>query len=205
MVWTPFGDEIGPQSQGRTILSEFLTWFLDQMGLVDPTEIGVHFETQAPAAEWSAVTSTVEFLGEKIQSGQIRSYARLLGGGPVEPIPAAKWEMDSFLERFRTSAFDPARWTDPTAPPTHYIFLSNDELGRFWEEWSATPEPKVETTPEEADLAVLRLPEVVALTSLSRSTIYSKIARGQFPRPVKLSERASAWRKAEVQAWLEKL
>lgn len=52
---------------------------------------------------------------------------------------------------------------------------------------------------------LLRLPEVIARTGLSRSEIYRRIAANppSFPAPVKLGERASAWPEHEVTAWCE--
>ena len=47
-----------------------------------------------------------------------------------------------------------------------------------------------------------RLPAVLARTGLSRSTIYKKMAEGDFPRAVKLSERAVAWSAAAVTHWI---
>lgn len=47
----------------------------------------------------------------------------------------------------------------------------------------------------------LRLRDVIRRIGLSRTTIYRLIGDGRFPAPVKLSERASAWRLGEVQAW----
>ena len=49
---------------------------------------------------------------------------------------------------------------------------------------------------------LLRISEVVALTGLSRSTIYEWSADGRFPPPVRLSGRAVRWVEAEVEAWL---
>jgi prophage regulatory protein len=49
----------------------------------------------------------------------------------------------------------------------------------------------------------LRLPTVIERTGLSRSSIYRLVQLGRFPAPVKLSERASAWRESDVVAWLE--
>ncbi len=49
---------------------------------------------------------------------------------------------------------------------------------------------------------LLRLPEVEDTTGLKRSTIYQKAKQGLFPKPVKLTERSSAWRESEVQAWV---
>lgn len=52
--------------------------------------------------------------------------------------------------------------------------------------------------------AFLRLPEVMALTGLARSTVYALASRGDFPPPVKLGNtRASAWPSDEIAAWLE--
>jgi len=50
---------------------------------------------------------------------------------------------------------------------------------------------------------LLRLPEVQRLSGLSRSSIYRLEAGGDFPARVKLSERATAWRAAEVFEWLD--
>lgn len=49
---------------------------------------------------------------------------------------------------------------------------------------------------------ILRLPEVVKNTGLSRSTIYLRISQGRFPKPVCLGGRAVGWLEAEVQEWL---
>ncbi len=46
-------------------------------------------------------------------------------------------------------------------------------------------------------------PQVQEIIPYSRSTIYSLIAAGDFPAPVKLGPRASAWVKSEVEAWAE--
>jgi prophage regulatory protein len=52
-------------------------------------------------------------------------------------------------------------------------------------------------------LKLLRLPEVKLLVGLSRSTLYLKIARGEFPAPIKLGGRAVAWIAHEIQDWVE--
>ena len=48
----------------------------------------------------------------------------------------------------------------------------------------------------------LRLPEVLARTGLSRSTIYVRLDHGRFPRPVSLGRRAVGWIEAEVDEWI---
>ncbi|MGH8290608.1 MAG: helix-turn-helix transcriptional regulator [Steroidobacteraceae bacterium] len=50
---------------------------------------------------------------------------------------------------------------------------------------------------------MLRLRQVEELSGLSRDSIYRLGKAGKFPRPVKVSERASRWSEAEVVAWRE--
>lgn len=52
-------------------------------------------------------------------------------------------------------------------------------------------------------ISVLRLPEVKNRTGLSRSTIYLRVAKGNFPKPVSLGGRAVGWVEAEVTQWLQ--
>lgn len=50
---------------------------------------------------------------------------------------------------------------------------------------------------------ILRLPEVMSRTGLSRSTIYLRISQGTFPKPVNLGARAVGWIEEEIQEWLQ--
>lgn len=50
---------------------------------------------------------------------------------------------------------------------------------------------------------ILRLPAVKARTGLSRSTIYLRMSRGSFPKPITLGGRAVGWIEAEVNDWLK--
>jgi prophage regulatory protein len=50
---------------------------------------------------------------------------------------------------------------------------------------------------------IMRLPEVKAMTGLSRSTIYFRIAEGTFPKQVGLGGRAVGWLEHEIQEWLQ--
>ncbi len=60
----------------------------------------------------------------------------------------------------------------------------------------------IHPTKDAGHLALLRLPEVRRRTGRSRSEIYRGVAAGTFPKPVKLSERSSAWPEHEVAAWI---
>lgn len=49
---------------------------------------------------------------------------------------------------------------------------------------------------------ILKLPEVMKATALSRSSIYAFVNKSKFPAPVKLSERAVGWLSSEIDGWL---
>ncbi len=49
---------------------------------------------------------------------------------------------------------------------------------------------------------ILRLPSVKTRTGLSRSTIYLRIAKGDFPKPVSLGGRAVGWLESDIESWL---
>jgi len=51
------------------------------------------------------------------------------------------------------------------------------------------------------DVAFIRLPEVKAVTGLSKTTIYELIRVKDFPAPVRLGPRVVAWVKSEVRQW----
>jgi prophage regulatory protein len=50
---------------------------------------------------------------------------------------------------------------------------------------------------------VQRLPSVIERTGLSRSSIYLRVSRGDFPKPIALGERAVGWLEEDVSRWLE--
>lgn len=52
---------------------------------------------------------------------------------------------------------------------------------------------------------IYRLPEVIALTGLSRSSIYARVSSNEFPKPVKLGRRAIGWSEQSLIAWQAKV
>lgn len=48
--------------------------------------------------------------------------------------------------------------------------------------------------------AILRLPDVLRRNGMSRSTIYARIANGEFPAPVSIGTRAVGWPAHEIDA-----
>lgn len=49
---------------------------------------------------------------------------------------------------------------------------------------------------------IIRLPEVMHKTGLSRSSIYKMIEDKQFPRQIRLGARSVGWVNSEVDDWL---
>jgi prophage regulatory protein len=50
---------------------------------------------------------------------------------------------------------------------------------------------------------LLRLPAVLEVTGLARSTVYRMVAAHTFPAPVRVAKRAVAWRHDDVRQWSE--
>ncbi len=50
---------------------------------------------------------------------------------------------------------------------------------------------------------ISRIGTVSKMTGLPKSSIYRKVADGEFPKPVKLGERSSGWVTQEIQDWLD--
>lgn len=158
--------------------------------------------------------------------GHIKSWARPFGGGqPVELKPGF-WELDDFQQRFASSAIDVLRPFDPDAKPTHWIFVDLDEWNALIEA-SIEPElrglrrtpvasfdqvakqptepeplPSLATPVASDNERLLRLPEVMHRTGLSRQTIYRRMKLVTFPHSQTLSGNITVWRESEVAAWI---
>ena len=68
---------------------------------------------------------------------------------------------------------------------------------------TATSQLRQSPAPGDVVAVLLRLPAVMHVTGLSRSTLYRLISCEQFPRPVRLGPRAVGWRRADLDAWSE--
>ena len=49
---------------------------------------------------------------------------------------------------------------------------------------------------------LLRLPEVLNATGLSKSTIYARISEGTFPKQIPLGPRIVVWVESDIQKWI---
>ena len=55
---------------------------------------------------------------------------------------------------------------------------------------------------DEAVEMLLRKPKVLSKTGLANSTLYYLMSKGDFPLPVKIGERSVAWKKTEIEEWI---
>lgn len=51
----------------------------------------------------------------------------------------------------------------------------------------------------------MRQKEILTVFPVSSATFWRRVKDGEFPKPVKLSERVTVWRRGEVEAYLEGL
>ena len=219
-LWEPYSGQDGPRSPGRLLLSQFLESFYEQHWMEDAADIREAFAK--PGSDGASIlASTIDFLGSLVADNIVAAALRPIGGGEPLPMKAALWEIDDYEVRFRSSALSLNDWLNPSATTTHWIFVSEADVTKFFDSWlnNTFNEPVVFDAPQvtaPGDLkemasfggaepraaTVLRLPAVMARTGLSRSTIYERIAAGTFPPQVRLGPRAAGWYEDEVDRWV---
>ena len=77
----------------------------------------------------------------------------------------------------------------------HPIFLKIEAIGRYKQTDHNVGDDDMDR--------FMRLHAVMGATSLSKSSIYRLISEGAFPRPVKLTGKASGWPESEIVKWIE--
>ena len=55
------------------------------------------------------------------------------------------------------------------------------------------------------EVGFLRLPAVMEALQCSKSTIWAKCRKGEWPAPIKISERITVWRRRDIFELIEKL
>jgi prophage regulatory protein len=60
-------------------------------------------------------------------------------------------------------------------------------------------------TQERQERRFIRLPEVLKIIPVSKSTFWAGVREGRFPKPVKLSVRTSAWLLSDIYATCDRL
>lgn len=51
-------------------------------------------------------------------------------------------------------------------------------------------------------VVLIKLHDVIKMTSLSRSSLYAFIKNGEFPHQIRIGKRAVAWSKLQVEDWV---
>jgi predicted DNA-binding transcriptional regulator AlpA len=46
-------------------------------------------------------------------------------------------------------------------------------------------------------------PHVLRVVPISRASVWRLAAAGKFPKPIRLTERCTAWKKSDIEAWLQ--
>lgn len=52
---------------------------------------------------------------------------------------------------------------------------------------------------------LLRLPEVMEITGMRKSTLYKMVNAGSFPQPNKMGPRMTVWPESTIRAWVQAL
>lgn len=125
----PFLLDDPPRSRARLLLSQVLSHYCAAFFGISSEEIGRAFMDPDghDDGERGQVAWAVALIGGFILDGRLRTYARPLGGGDCTAISTNAWEMDAHGHRFARSSYDPARPYDPSAEPTHWIFMDADD------------------------------------------------------------------------------
>ena len=50
--------------------------------------------------------------------------------------------------------------------------------------------------------SIARIAQVMAQTGLPRSSLYTQVKEGKFPKPIKIGVRSVGWRVEDVEAWI---
>jgi prophage regulatory protein len=58
---------------------------------------------------------------------------------------------------------------------------------------------------QQTPIRLLRTAAVEKMTSLSRTEIYNRVKRGEFPKPIKLGRRSNAWPESAIEDWIKNL
>lgn len=51
-------------------------------------------------------------------------------------------------------------------------------------------------------MKLLKLKDIITMTSLSKSSIYRQVNAGTFPMPVRIGPRSVAWVVSEIESWI---
>ncbi len=53
-----------------------------------------------------------------------------------------------------------------------------------------------------SELQFYRVNKLTKILSVSRATIYNWLNKGTFPKPIKISDSVTVWRKSDIEDWI---
>ncbi|ENV80986.1 MULTISPECIES: helix-turn-helix transcriptional regulator [Acinetobacter] len=68
---------------------------------------------------------------------------------------------------------------------------------------TAARSSRIYTTKDGKTRIIKGRPEHKGLLPMGESTIWEKVRSGEFPKPIRLSERVTVWRQEDIQNWIE--
>ena len=57
--------------------------------------------------------------------------------------------------------------------------------------------------PKNLQTRLLRVSDLCKKLGISRAQIYRLLSAGDFPKPLRLSERTRAWRESDIELWID--
>lgn len=220
--WSNYREDVWPRSGGRVLLGEALVTYTVLMRGLAADDIADAFDHGGDARTRAYVVSSIRLLGKLLVEGRLATWARPIGGGQAIEMEPEMWELDDFTHRFATCALDMRRPFDASSPPTHRIFIGDEDHQAIFDgccegvprpimkkervsSMEQTPVSNLATPFAVAASAVdrhMRMPEVERVTGMNRKTIYKRIQLGRFPRQVDADDGMARWWESEVVAWL---
>jgi prophage regulatory protein len=52
-------------------------------------------------------------------------------------------------------------------------------------------------------MELIRLKQVLEIIPISRASVWRLSAAGKFPKPIRLTARCTAWKKSDIENWLQ--
>ena len=212
---SPYLAEDPPTSSGRTLLATAFAHYCALMWGYSPEEVAraLSDEIDGSLRESREIRLAARLIGRVVADGGLRTFARPIGGGEPISLKPSVWELDDFTDRFASSAMAVSKPFDRSAETTHWIFVETADFDVMIDDATADlprngsrriPVSEASIKGEEPSSGpdrLIRLPEVMHLTGMSRSTVYARMGQGRFPNTVSMVGIA-AWRESDVREWL---
>lgn len=135
LPWSPYLGREGISSAGRVTLIEAFGQVVESQQDFPPYELPEIFAAPTDDGENDTCRDLVRLEAEALchafAHGHIATYVRPLGGGQVEPLTPASWEIDDPLPRVASGLMNLNDWANADASPTHRIFVDADQFNRW--------------------------------------------------------------------------